>query len=368
MSSIKEPSAIQVDLGTGRSYTVTFAPLSSLPGVIRGTGIGSGRCVVVTDENVGARYGGPLLDELAAAGFQSLLVTLPAGETTKSFTQLQRVYDSVLQWGVERRTPVIALGGGVVGDLAGFAAATLLRGLPLFQVPTTLVAQVDSAIGGKTGINHGAGKNLIGSFYQPEAVLADASLLQTLPEREWTSGLAEVVKHGLIADERLFSDLEASWEDVLGRRPETIDRVVPSAARVKTDIVGRDELEGGLREILNFGHTFAHAIEKVSGYGTYTHGEAVAAGMRAALHLSKRLSPELERERADRLVERIPVPGGLAELGIGELMAAMRADKKVRDGRIRLVLLERIGHAYVTDRVGRELVEDAWAHARRVIG
>ncbi len=368
MSTTERPARIRVELDAERSYPIIFASLSDLPDRLRSIGLSAGRCLVVTDENVGALYAGDVLERLASGGFDSHLITLQAGEETKSSASLQRIYDGALAWGIERRTPLLALGGGVIGDLAGFAAATLLRGLPLVQVPTTLIAQVDSAIGGKTGINHKTGKNLIGAFHQPRAVLADPAVLQTLPRRQWTSGLAEVVKHGLIADEALFADLESSWPDVLDREETALTRTIPAAARVKACIVREDEMESGLREILNFGHTFAHALEKVAGYGTFTHGEAVAAGMRAALHLSSRVVPEFDSDRADELVRRIPVPSGLAGLPVESLTAAMKADKKVRGGRVRFVLLDRIGHAFVTDDVRAAWVEEAWRFAAHAVG
>lgn len=361
-------SAVRVDLGSNRSYTIAFQPLAQLAVRMRAAGLSATRCLVVTDENVGALYGETLSEALDSGGYDSRVITLPPGETTKSAGHLQRIYDDALPWGLERNTPLVALGGGVIGDLAGLAAATLLRGLPLVHLPTTLIAQVDSAIGGKTGINHETGKNLIGAFHQPRLVLADPAVLQSLPDREWTSGLAEVVKHGLIADEGLFVDVESGWGDILGRRTAAVRRIVPRAASVKARIVSEDELESGLREILNFGHTFAHAIEKVAGYGAFTHGEAVAAGMRAALHLSRELASDLDADRADALVRRIPVPSRLRELDIPSLMGAMKADKKVRDGRIRLVLLDRIGRAYVTDDVAHGLIEQAWQFAHEAVG
>jgi 3-dehydroquinate synthase len=319
-----------------------------------------GACLVVTDEHVGPLYAGVAEESLRTTGWNPYVITLPAGETTKAIPYLQKIYDNALSHGVERNTPLIALGGGVVGDLAGFAAATLLRGIPLIQMPTTLIAQVDSAIGGKTGINHEMGKNLIGAFYQPKLVLADTSLLQSLPQREWTSGLAEVVKHGLIADEELFRYLEDNWPEILEREHDIVDWMVPRAARVKAVVVSQDETETGLRAILNFGHTFAHAIERVSAYRVFTHGEAVAAGMRAALFLSRTRHPDLPFERADALVSSLPVPRELTNLDVDRLTDAMKADKKVRHGKIRFVLLDHIGHAYVTDDVDPKAVREAW--------
>ena len=347
---------------------LSFAPLDTLPGFMRSVGVEASRCLVITDERVAALYGDAACGALAAGNIEPHMIASSPGEAAKSHERLLEIYDQALAWGMERGVPVVALGGGVTGDLAGFAAATLLRGVPLFQVPTTLIAQVDSSIGGKTGVNHAAGKNLIGAFCRPAGVLTDTALLKSLPSREWTSGLAEVVKHGLIADEALFAELETHADALFERNEEVVERIVPRAAGVKVHIVEEDEFETGRRAILNFGHTFAHAIEKAAGYGTYSHGEAVAAGMRAALHLSGDVVPGFDPERADRLVRRIPVPAGLAALKIPDLMEAMKTDKKVRDGTLRLVLLDRIGRAFVTGDIPSRLVEKAWAFAQEAIG
>lgn len=347
---------------------VSFAPLDTLPRVMRASGVESERCLVITDERVADLYGDAVCACLASEQIKPHLLSLPPGETTKSHDRLVEIYDRALAWGMERGVPLAALGGGVVGDLAGFAAATLLRGIPLFQVPTTLIAQVDSSIGGKTGINHAAGKNLIGAFYRPAGVLTDPTVLKSLPDREWTSGLAEVFKHGLIADEALFAELEAASDALFERDEDIVERIVPRAADVKIRIVREDEFETGRRAILNFGHTFAHAIEKVAGYGVYTHGEAVAAGMRAALYLSGQVAAGFDPGRADRLVQRIPIPPGLASLAIADLMEAMKQDKKVRGGAARLVLLDRIGRAFVEGNAPSRLVEKAWAFAQEVVG
>ena len=293
------------------------------------------------------------------------LHTVPAGEPSKAFAPLQTLYDAALAWGIDRKTPVMALGGGVVGDLAGFAAATLLRGLPLVQLPTTLIAQVDSAIGGKTGINHAVGKNLIGAFYQPVFVCADVATLASLPVREWTSGLAEAVKHALIADLDLFDVMERRFDDLVRRDAGTVQALIPRAAAIKAEIVAEDERERGRRALLNFGHTFGHAIEKVAGYGTFTHGEAVILGMRAALHLSKHKTPALDADRAEALLRSIPVPGGVEELPTEALMDAMRADKKVEAGQLRVILLDAIGSAYVTADVTPQEVARAWTYLKQ---
>lgn len=328
-------------------------------------GLRPGRCLVITDNHVATLYQAPVIDALRGAGWSPNVIVMPPGESTKAPASLQSIYDTALRWGIDRKTPVLALGGGVVGDVAGFAAATLLRGLPFVQLPTTLIAQVDSAIGGKTGINHAVGKNLIGAFHQPRLVCADLNTLRTLPALEWTSGLAEVVKHAFIADADLLTFLETRWADVMACEPAVTAEMVYRAARIKADVVSEDEREQGRRAILNFGHTFAHAIERVAGYGQFTHGEAVALGMRAALLISHRLHPNLPLDRALRLTQRIPVRNRLADLSLEKLMKAMHADKKVHAGTIRLVVLRRLGEAYLTDQATEKNIEEAWAFARQ---
>jgi 3-dehydroquinate synthase len=358
------PPPVRVDLGPARSYAIRFRPLAEVPALLDGAGLRTGRCLVVTDENVAAHYRTPLAAALEKAGWTPRVVVVPPGEASKSAERLHALYDEALAWGVDRQTPVVALGGGVVGDLAGFAAATLLRGLPLVQLPTSLIAQVDSAVGGKTGINHAAGKNLLGAFYQPRVVVTDPATLVTLPQREWTSGMAEVVKHALIADPALLAFLEDHWGDLMLRRDDdAVAEMVARAVQVKAGIVAEDEREAGRRALLNFGHTVAHAVEKVAGYGTFTHGEAVAVGMRAALALSRRRHPDLDAARADALVASIPVEGDPATLDFEAMLDAMRADKKAVAGRPRFVLLDRLGHAYVTADVERAELEAAWAAA-----
>jgi 3-dehydroquinate synthase len=362
---------IHVDLGE-RSYDVHFQSLRELPELMAGAGLepgsgggSSGRCLLVTDENVGAHYRSPVAAALERAGWTVRAHVVPAGEATKSAEHLHEIYDVALDWGIDRQTPVVALGGGVVGDLAGFAAATLLRGVPLVQCPTSLLAQVDASVGGKTAINHETGKNLIGAFYQPRLVCADPDTLDTLPMREWASGTAEMVKHALIASPDLFEHLEENLVGVMARKDRgAIATAIERAVGIKRDVVVEDERETGRREILNFGHTFAHAIEKVAGYGTFTHGEAVAVGMRAGLYLSHRRNPDrIDRDRLDHVVSAIPVDGNPSALDREAVFDAMSADKKARGGTVRFVLLDRLGHARVTGDVTRGELEQAWAFA-----
>jgi 3-dehydroquinate synthase len=363
MTMLSDRKSLRVRLGGSAGYPVVFGNLDLLPSTLREVGLRVGRCVVVTDRNVADPYGIRVDKAFQGDGWEPLVLTLPAGETTKTPQHLHAVYEAALKWGIDRRTPVIALGGGVIGDLAGFAAATLLRGLPLVQVPTSLLAQVDASIGGKTGINHEVGKNLVGAFHQPELVYTDPDTLATLPPREWISGTAELIKHALISDRRLFEQVQQELPQFARRQTSVVHDFVFRSAAVKVDIVSRDVKEKNVRAYLNFGHTFGHALEKASGYGTITHGEAVAIGMRAALYLSRRFSTKLEHARAEALVRQIPVPPIPADLAIGELMRAMQSDKKAEAGRLNFVLLRKIGEPYVTSDVALTDVEAAWRHA-----
>ncbi len=346
----------------GGAYSIVFDALERLPNHLATAGLRRGRCLVVTDEHVQRRYLAGVLAALQQSGWEGQAIVLPPGEESKSYGRLHEIYDRALSWGIDRKTPVLALGGGVVGDLAGFAAATLLRGLPFVQIPTTVIAQVDSAIGGKTGINHSAGKNLIGAFHQPALVLADVLTLDTLTDRDYASGLAEAVKHAIIADEALFGWASDHIDRLLGRDRSVLPHFIHRAVRIKASVVEEDERETGRRAILNFGHTFAHAIEKVAGYGRFTHGEAVVTGMRAATWLSHQLHPGVPRDAIDNLLSRIPVQGSLRGMNAESLRVSMFSDKKTEGGQLRLVLIDQLGHAYVREDVPMATVEEAWAY------
>ena len=362
MFSVDLSDPLTLTLGGGRTYPIHFEPLVRIPALLASAGLRVGRCLIVTDTHVGALYASTLGEALTASGWIPRFHTIPAGEASKSMACLNPLLDAALSWGIDRKTPVLALGGGVVGDLAGFAAAILLRGLPFVQIPTSLIAQVDSAIGGKTGINHPSGKNLIGAFHQPAFVCCDPAMLGTLPGREWHSGLAEVVKHALIADPDFLAELERHWMDVLARRQDLLAPMVYRAAGIKAAIVSEDEREQGRRAVLNFGHTFGHALEQQAGYGYFTHGEAVALGMRAALYLSNCFHPSPAFARAEALVARVPLSRDLPPLPRPLLMQALRGDKKAEAGSPRFVLLREPGSAYVRDGVDPSLVEAAWDH------
>ncbi|MEO1766488.1 3-dehydroquinate synthase [Thiobacter aerophilum] len=308
------------------------------------------RVAIVTNSTVGPLYLDTLRAALEDAGVSVLPIVVPDGEQYKNAETLGHIYDALLAARMERKGTLIALGGGVIGDLTGFAAATYLRGVPFIQVPTTLLAQVDSSVGGKTGINHPLGKNMIGAFYQPRLVLADTDTLDTLPDRELSAGLAEVIKYGLIRDAAFFAWLEENMERLLARDGEALTFAILRSCRNKAEVVAADEREGGLRAILNLGHTFGHAIEAGLGYGVWLHGEAVAAGMVLAADLSRRLGwlTVAEVERVRRLVRRARLPDRAPDLGLPRYQALMGLDKKVEGGRVRFVLLKRLGEAVVT--------------------
>jgi 3-dehydroquinate synthase len=339
---------VQVPLGN-RSYQIEVGRnlLRSLGSRCSGLSLGE-RCAVISDSTVAPLYAEQARKSLSKAGFHPVLVTIPAGEKAKSIRQVEACYAQLAQHRLERKSFVVALGGGVVGDLAGFVAATYLRGIPFVQVPTTLLAQVDSSVGGKVGVNLPAGKNLVGAFYQPRLVLCDLDTFESLPEREFRAGLAEVIKYGIIYDAALFERLERELPDILQRRPKALAEIVARCCEIKADVVGQDETETGLRAILNFGHTIGHALEAISKYGKYLHGEAISIGQVAAALLSQRLLalPEPDLHRIRRLFERaaLPVSARLKPADRLALFDAMRLDKKVSAGQVKFVLARRIGH------------------------
>ena len=306
-------------------------------------------CAIVTNGTVAPLYAARLEATLAAAGGSVQRIVLPDGEAAKTWKTLNRIYDALLEANADRRSVLVALGGGVIGDLAGFAAATYQRGIAHLQVPTTLLAQVDSSVGGKTAINHPRGKNMIGAFHQPSAVVADTQTLSTLPQAEYAAGLAEVVKYGAIDDRAFFDWLELHAEKLARRDPETLSHAIRRSCEIKARIVAADERESGVRALLNFGHTFGHAIESASGYGSWLHGEAVATGMALAARFSVRLgrlaAPDAERLIA--LLRRLQLPVEPPRFPPGVWLDFMGRDKKNESGRITLVLLDGLGAARV---------------------
>lgn len=338
---------VKVPLGE-RSYSILIGPglLNRLGAECRKLGLG-GRCAILSDTNVAPRFAKLAAASLQGAGFESVLITVPAGEQAKSLKGVARCYDALARHRLERKSFVVALGGGVVGDLAGFVAATYLRGIPFVQVPTTLLAQVDSSVGGKVGVNLAAGKNLVGSFHQPRAVLCDLDTLRSLPRREFRAGLAEVIKYGIINDASLFRRLERDLPKLLRLDPKLLTAVVARCCAIKAEVVGQDETESGLRAILNFGHTIGHAIENSFGYGKYLHGEAISIGQVSAAMLSERLVglPTRDVARIQALLQAAGLPTGIRLTSVQRtrLCRAMLLDKKVSAGEVKFVLAERIG-------------------------
>lgn len=333
-----------------RTYEIVIRRglLSEVGGALASVGL-SGKVAIVTNPVVGRLYGKKVVRSLKEAGFQPVVVAIPEGERHKTLRSVSLVLDALAQERFERGSIVIALGGGVIGDLAGFAASIYLRGVQFVQIPTTLVAQVDSSVGGKTGVNHVLGKNLIGAFYQPKIVLMDPVTLKSLPEREWRAGLAEVIKYGVIADENLFASLEENIEPILKRDDDLVANIVARSCQIKTSVVEQDEREGGLRRILNYGHTIGHALESLGHYRRLIHGEAVGIGMVYEAELAWRLglcsADVVTRQR--HLIGLAGLPTEAPPFRFASLWTAMQHDKKVSRGQVQCVLPRAIGRVEV---------------------
>lgn len=341
---------ITVGLGE-RSYRIIFGRgiLAEIGPFCRSLKTGK-NVAVVTNPKVGAYYLEPVESALTDAGYSVYKVEIPDGEEYKSFETLKSIYDRLIEFGFDRSSFLLALGGGVVGDIAGFAAATFLRGIPFIQVPTTLLAQVDSSVGGKTGINHEKGKNLIGAFYQPGLVLIDTATLDTLPEREYLSGLAEVAKYGIVLDGTLFDFMSANTGKLLDRDKEALLTVIKRSCSLKASIVEKDEKEAGLRAVLNYGHTIGHAVETLTCYKKYTHGEAVAIGMAQAARLSESMgfTDKAETEKIITLLKSLHLPVEIPSFRQSEYLEALVHDKKVREGGINFVFNRGIGDFHIS--------------------
>lgn len=359
---------VRVNLGE-RGYDVNVGA-----GVPVGSSLSSGaelRVLLISDSNVAPLYGDMCEEQLRAAGCSVARAVVPAGEESKNLDCVKDLYGEALKAGLERRSVIVALGGGMVGDLAGFVAATFLRGISFLQVPTTVLAMVDSAVGGKTAVNLPEGKNLVGAFHQPCEVAADLATLKTLPEREYLSGLAEVVKYGVIRDADLFSDLEKRVDGLLARDVNVLEDVVTRCCEIKAEVVQADERESSLRAILNFGHTLGHALERVLGYGHWLHGEAVSAGMVYALKLSvaEKGLPGDEAERGVALLARLGLPVDMtgldAEVEWADLRTAMVTDKKSVGSVPRFVLAEKLGSVVFGCEPDEKTLEDAFEVFRR---
>jgi 3-dehydroquinate synthase len=339
---------VHIHLGE-RSYPILIgADLLSAPSTWANLPKASS-ALIVTNTTVAPLFAAAVQAALAPHYAQLHVLALPDGEAHKNWETLNQIFDVLLAKACDRRTVLFALGGGVVGDMTGFAAACYMRGVPFVQVPTTLLAQVDSSVGGKTAINHPLGKNMIGAFYQPERVICDLSTLQSLPARELSAGLAEVIKYGPIADMAFLDWIEAHLDALMARDPQALARAVERSCQIKAEVVGQDEREGGLRAILNFGHTFGHAIEAGLGFGEWLHGEAVGCGMVMAAHLSQRLGlvDTAFVQRLTRIIERAGLPIVGPALGADSYLHHMRLDKKAQAGDIRFVLIDGPGRAVV---------------------
>ena len=354
------PRTITVELGE-RSYPIVIGRGLLGGDFDLGEYLAGGDCLVVSNETVAPLY----LDTLKANLFGKTVATiqLPDGESFKTLDTLSTVLEKLVSSGANRDTTLVALGGGVVGDITGFAAACYMRGVGFIQVPTTLLAQVDSSVGGKTGVNHPLGKNLVGAFHQPRIVLIDTATLDTLPDRELSAGLAEIIKAGAIADAGFFDWLEANMAALVARDPEAVAHAVQRSCEIKAEVVAQDEREAGRRAILNFGHTFGHAIEHCLGYGEWLHGEAVAAGMVMAARLSGIDAADVERLEALLKVANLPVAP--PAVGPQAMLDAMGMDKKVLNKKLRFVVLEQLGRAAVTSDYDRSLLDEVLGATNR---
>jgi 3-dehydroquinate synthase len=343
---------INVALGE-RSYDITLGAdlLDDIGSLCRRLGL-SGSAAVVSNSTVAPLYYGRVRASLEAAGYRVVLVELPDGEQYKNSATLDLIYDGLVDAALDRGSFLLALGGGVIGDMAGFAAASYLRGIPFVQLPTTLLSQVDSSVGGKTGINHPRGKNLIGAFYQPRAVLIDVATLDTLPEREYRSGLGEIIKYGAVLDAEFFTFLEENAQRLLARDKGALIHAVGRSCSIKAAVVAQDEREGGVRAVLNYGHTLGHAVETLTGYQKYLHGEAVAIGMVQAARISQHFGfcSAADRERIERVIELLELPTELPAFPRQAYSEALSHDKKVRESGLLFICNSGIG-AYRMERI-----------------
>ena len=341
-------TTLTVELGE-RAYPIIIAPNALDNAAALNQAIAGNTVVIVSNTTVAPLYAEQLAQTVRELGKTVHIHILPDGEQYKDLANWQSIFDTLLSKQCDRKTTLIALGGGVIGDMAGFAAAAYMRGVPFIQCPTTLLSQVDSSVGGKTGINHPLGKNMIGAFYQPQLVLADINTLNTLPDRELSAGLAEIIKHGAIYDAAYFEYLENNIDAIRARDVDALTHTIVRSCEIKAEVVAQDERESGLRAILNFGHTFGHAIEAGMGYGNWLHGEAVGAGMVLAADLSHRLGQLNEQEvtRIRMLIQAAGLPIEAPRLGVEAMLKHMQLDKKNSAGSIRFVLLNGLGKAVI---------------------
>jgi len=352
---------VRVELGKD-SYTIYIGHglTDTFVRWLQGQGYSS-RALLVTDSNVGPHYASRVMQLLRTAGLEPELAEVPAGESTKNLAEAERLYTRCIETGLDRRSPIFALGGGVVGDLAGFIAATYMRGVPFVQLPTSLLAQVDSSVGGKVAVDHALGKNLIGAFYQPDAVFIELDCLRTLPPREIYTGLGEIIKYGIIYDAAFFKFLEDNQADVLSLSPAAAGHMIARSCEIKAAVVSQDEKESGLRRILNFGHTIGHTIEKETGYVRYNHGEAVAIGMAGAADISVQLGliPQSTADRVNNLIAALHLPLQAAGCTVEGMYADIFHDKKTVGGKVNWVLMTDIGHVISRNDVPANVVRAA---------
>jgi len=352
---------IRVDLAE-RSYDITVGTnvLKKIGDILRPFGLGP-KIAIVSNPTVFSLYGRPVVNAIKKAGFDACTVSIPDGEEYKSLLWLQHIYNELLAHKLDRSSALIALGGGVIGDITGFAASTYMRGISYVQMPTTLLAQVDSSVGGKTGVNHHLGKNMIGTFWQPRLVWIDTETLKTLPGKELLAGIAEVIKYGVIWDKELFDFLDDKKGKILDLDERAVKQIIKRSCEIKADVVSRDERESGLRSILNFGHTLGHAIETATDYKRYLHGEAVALGMCLEARLSQKLKliDTKEVERITRLIDSFGLPSALpADIDMERILSSMQLDKKAIAGELKFVLPERIGRVRIHKGVAGRAIKD----------
>ena len=352
---------VRVDLGE-KSYDIVigYGIEQEIKDFVTSAGYSS-KALLITDTHVGPLYGKKVQELLSETGLTVTMVQIPAGESSKNLTVANEVFTRAIELGLDRKSPIFALGGGVVGDLAGFIAATYMRGVPFIQVPTSLLAQVDSSVGGKVAVNHLLGKNLIGAFYQPQAVFMDLNCMRTLPEREMATGLGEVIKYGVIYDQDFFRYLEENQAAITAREPEALTHIIARSCEIKAAVVSQDEQEAGLRRILNFGHTIAHAIEKETGYSRYNHGEAVAIGMAGAADISCQLGliSEAEAGRLESLIAAYKLPLKAEAVTVDAMYGDIFHDKKTVGGKVNWVLMASIGKVLCRNDVPESVVRAA---------
>jgi 3-dehydroquinate synthase len=352
---------VQLDSRTSTSYKIHIGrDIIDRIGVLLNKGNWINRYLIITDSQVNTLHGKRVLNTLRQMDLKIDLIDFPAGEASKNIQTSLRLVEKLIALGADRHTALIALGGGVTGDMTGFIASIFMRGLPFFQLPTTLMAQVDSSIGGKTGIDIPAGKNLLGTFYQPQAVFIDLSFLQTLPDLEFNNGLSEILKHGIIEDPQLLTSLEEETQAVKKREPKLLEKIITKSCRIKKRIVEMDEKEGGLRRILNFGHTLGHGLEAESGY-TISHGQAVAIGMVYAATLSEKLNylSSTDRERIESLIKAFELPHRIPkDLETKALMSRLTKDKKKEGALIPFILLKKIGLPFINGEISNAIIRE----------